>query len=175
MTWAANTVAPKREWINRRSTNIFLDGVQGWVTKERFEQGQNASTQCSDQELQFLNLDLATGEKIKQCVCLCRYERQQAIIQEELARVAHNEREAARQDITRAVKRERAQTRQESEKAKQLVRHFTILQYRSRTVHANALWLYCTFRHECVIQRCKKKLRIIIGMLAHNLATNKTV
>uniref|UniRef100_A0A672MIK6 MICOS complex subunit mic25a-like n=1 Tax=Sinocyclocheilus grahami TaxID=75366 RepID=A0A672MIK6_SINGR len=49
-----------------------------------------------------------------------RYEQQQAIIQEELAHIAHKEREAARQDITRAVQRERVQTRQESEKAKQL-------------------------------------------------------
>jgi len=78
------------------------------------------------------------------CVCLHRYEQQQAIIQEELARIARKEREAARQDITRAVQRERVQTRQESEKAKQLVRlfykHFsTILQDRSKTVHANTL------------------------------------
>ncbi|XP_016320352.1 MICOS complex subunit mic25a-like isoform X3 [Sinocyclocheilus anshuiensis] len=49
-----------------------------------------------------------------------RYEQQQAIIQEELARIARKEREAARHDMTRAVQRERVQTRQESEKAKQL-------------------------------------------------------
>ncbi|KTG39058.1 hypothetical protein cypCar_00002596 [Cyprinus carpio] len=55
--------------------------------------------------------------------CL-QYEQQQAIIQEELAHIARREREAARQDITRAVQRERVQTRQESEKTKQLVRLF---------------------------------------------------
>uniref|UniRef100_A0A3B1K0F5 Coiled-coil-helix-coiled-coil-helix domain containing 6a n=2 Tax=Astyanax mexicanus TaxID=7994 RepID=A0A3B1K0F5_ASTMX len=49
-----------------------------------------------------------------------RYEREKAIIQEELARIAQKEREAARQDITRAVQRERLHTFQESEKAKQL-------------------------------------------------------
>lgn len=49
-----------------------------------------------------------------------RYEREKAIIQEELARIAQKEREAARQDITRAVQRERLHTHQEFEKAKQL-------------------------------------------------------
>ncbi|XP_072512657.1 MICOS complex subunit mic25a isoform X3 [Salminus brasiliensis] len=49
-----------------------------------------------------------------------RYKQEKAIIQEEMARIAHKEREAARQDITRAVHRERLHTLQESEKAKQL-------------------------------------------------------
>ncbi|XP_051517699.1 MICOS complex subunit mic25a-like isoform X2 [Myxocyprinus asiaticus] len=49
-----------------------------------------------------------------------RYEQQQAIIQEELARIAQKEREAVRQDITRTVLREKVQTKLESEKAKQL-------------------------------------------------------
>ncbi|XP_059397157.1 MICOS complex subunit mic25a-like [Carassius carassius] len=48
------------------------------------------------------------------------YEQQQAIIQEELAHIARKEREAARQDITRAVQRERVQMQQESEETKQL-------------------------------------------------------
>ncbi|XP_051947900.1 MICOS complex subunit mic25a-like isoform X2 [Xyrauchen texanus] len=49
-----------------------------------------------------------------------RYEQQQAIIQEELARTAQKEREAVRQDITRTVLRERVQTQLETEKSKQL-------------------------------------------------------
>lgn len=50
-----------------------------------------------------------------------RYEQKQRIIKEELAKVAEREREAAIQDITKAMSRERQQTRQEAEKTKQLV------------------------------------------------------
>lgn len=49
-----------------------------------------------------------------------RYERQQAILKEELAKVAQRERDAAREELTKAMTRERQHTRQEAEKAKQL-------------------------------------------------------
>ncbi|XP_028439010.1 MICOS complex subunit mic25a [Perca flavescens] len=49
-----------------------------------------------------------------------RYERQQAVLKEELAKVAQREREAAREEMTKAVTRERQHKRQEAENAKQL-------------------------------------------------------
>ncbi|XP_031142231.1 MICOS complex subunit mic25a-like isoform X3 [Sander lucioperca] len=48
------------------------------------------------------------------------YERQQAVLKEELAKVAQREREAAREEMTKAVTRERQHKRQEAENAKQL-------------------------------------------------------
>lgn len=49
-----------------------------------------------------------------------RYERQQAILKEELAKVARREREAAREQMSRVLSREKEHTRQETERAKQL-------------------------------------------------------
>ncbi|XP_029912023.1 MICOS complex subunit mic25a [Myripristis murdjan] len=49
-----------------------------------------------------------------------RYERQQAILKEELTKVARREREAAKEQMTRVLSREKDHTRQEVEKAKQL-------------------------------------------------------
>ncbi|KAK5604729.1 hypothetical protein CRENBAI_011978 [Crenichthys baileyi] len=48
-----------------------------------------------------------------------RYERQQAILKDELAKMAEREREAAREEMAKAMSRER-QVRQEAEKAKEL-------------------------------------------------------
>lgn len=52
-----------------------------------------------------------------------RYERQQTILKEELAKVAQRERESetSREEMTKAMTRERLHTRKEAEKAKQLV------------------------------------------------------
>lgn len=49
-----------------------------------------------------------------------RYERQQTMLKEELAKVAQRESEATREEITKAVTRERQHTRLEAEKAKEL-------------------------------------------------------
>ncbi|XP_018530833.1 MICOS complex subunit mic25a isoform X2 [Lates calcarifer] len=49
-----------------------------------------------------------------------RYEQQQTILKEELAKVAQREREAAMQEMTKAKTRERHHTRLEAERAKQL-------------------------------------------------------
>ncbi|XP_039657420.1 MICOS complex subunit mic25a isoform X3 [Perca fluviatilis] len=49
-----------------------------------------------------------------------RYERQQAVLKEELAKVAQREREAAREEMTKAVTQERQHKRQEAKNAKQL-------------------------------------------------------
>ncbi|KAL2103877.1 hypothetical protein ACEWY4_000745 [Coilia grayii] len=49
-----------------------------------------------------------------------RYERQQSIIQEELARIARREREASRQDLSYAVQRERMQASHQIHKAQLL-------------------------------------------------------
>lgn len=55
-------------------------------------------------------------------MCVChRHEWQQEILKEELARMAQKEREAAREDMTKVLTRERLHTRQEAEKAKKLV------------------------------------------------------
>ncbi|XP_067229899.1 coiled-coil-helix-coiled-coil-helix domain containing 6b [Chanodichthys erythropterus] len=51
-----------------------------------------------------------------------RFEREQAMIQEELARIARREREAAGDDMNPAVLRERANTRQDLEKKHSLAR-----------------------------------------------------
>ncbi|XP_056897572.1 MICOS complex subunit mic25a-like isoform X1 [Takifugu flavidus] len=48
------------------------------------------------------------------------HEWQQKILKEELARMAQKEREAAREDMTKVLTRERLHTRQEAEKAKKL-------------------------------------------------------
>lgn len=50
-----------------------------------------------------------------------RYERQQTILKEELAKVAQRESETSREEMTKAMTRERLHTRKEAEKAKQLV------------------------------------------------------
>ncbi|XP_028265824.1 MICOS complex subunit mic25a isoform X2 [Parambassis ranga] len=49
-----------------------------------------------------------------------RYERQQTILKDELAKVSQREREAAREEMTKTLTRERQHKRQEAEKAKQL-------------------------------------------------------
>ncbi|KAJ8400696.1 hypothetical protein AAFF_G00394650 [Aldrovandia affinis] len=51
-----------------------------------------------------------------------RYEREQAIVQEELARFARQEREAGQEHLNVAVLRERAHSRDEAERAKQLAK-----------------------------------------------------
>ncbi|KAJ8359308.1 hypothetical protein SKAU_G00158330 [Synaphobranchus kaupii] len=51
-----------------------------------------------------------------------RYERVQEMVHEELARIAHQEREAGEEHLKTAVLRERAQGRDEAERAKQLER-----------------------------------------------------
>ncbi|XP_061592792.1 MICOS complex subunit mic25a isoform X2 [Cololabis saira] len=51
-----------------------------------------------------------------------RFERQQALLKEELAKVAQKEREAAKEELARAMSEER-HVRQEAEKAKQLAQH----------------------------------------------------
>uniref|UniRef100_A0A3B3SDT8 Uncharacterized protein n=1 Tax=Paramormyrops kingsleyae TaxID=1676925 RepID=A0A3B3SDT8_9TELE len=56
------------------------------------------------------------------CVLLCRYERERALVQEELARVARREQEAGREEQSAAVLRERARVREEADRAQQLVR-----------------------------------------------------
>lgn len=50
------------------------------------------------------------------CLCVLRYERHQARLKEELAKIAE------REELTRAMTRERLSTRREAEKVKQLVR-----------------------------------------------------
>ncbi|KAM4571493.1 MICOS complex subunit mic25a-like isoform 3-T3 [Fundulus diaphanus] len=49
-----------------------------------------------------------------------RYERQQAILKDELAKMAEREREAAREEMVKAMTRERQQAREEAQKAKEL-------------------------------------------------------
>ncbi|KAM4563397.1 MICOS complex subunit mic25a-like isoform 2-T2 [Odontesthes bonariensis] len=49
-----------------------------------------------------------------------RFERQQAILKDELAKMAEREREAAKEEIAKAMSRERQHSRQEADKAKQL-------------------------------------------------------
>ncbi|XP_038150766.1 MICOS complex subunit mic25a isoform X2 [Cyprinodon tularosa] len=49
-----------------------------------------------------------------------RYERQQAILKDELAKMAEREREAAREEVVKAMNRERQQARQEVQRAKEL-------------------------------------------------------
>ncbi|XP_047218209.1 MICOS complex subunit mic25a isoform X2 [Girardinichthys multiradiatus] len=49
-----------------------------------------------------------------------RYERQQAILKDELAKMAEREKEAAREEMAKAMSRERQQVHQEAEKAKEL-------------------------------------------------------
>ncbi|XP_032377075.1 MICOS complex subunit mic25a isoform X3 [Etheostoma spectabile] len=49
-----------------------------------------------------------------------RYERQQAVLKEELAKVAQRERAAAREEMTKAMTQERQHIRQEAENTKQL-------------------------------------------------------
>lgn len=51
-----------------------------------------------------------------------RFERQQTILQEELAKVARREREANREEMTKALNRERLYSLQEVDKAQQLVK-----------------------------------------------------
>ena len=63
------------------------------------------------------------------CVC-CRFEREQALVREELARLARREKEAGGDDLNPAVLREKARTREELEKAQNLVRQSHI-----QTVH----------------------------------------
>ncbi|KAM4738024.1 MICOS complex subunit mic25a-like isoform 2-T2 [Anableps anableps] len=50
-----------------------------------------------------------------------RYERQQALLQDELSKMGEREREAAREEMVKAMSRERQQARKEAEKAKELV------------------------------------------------------
>ena len=50
-----------------------------------------------------------------------RFERQQAILKDELAKIAQREREAAKEELAKAMSRERQHKRQEAEKTKQLV------------------------------------------------------
>ncbi|KAL2090593.1 hypothetical protein ACEWY4_012856 [Coilia grayii] len=50
-----------------------------------------------------------------------RFEQQQALVQEELARIARREREAGQDTITAALLRERAKTREEQDKAQSLL------------------------------------------------------
>lgn len=50
-----------------------------------------------------------------------RYEWQQTILKEELAKVPQRESETSREEITKAMTRERLHTHKEAEKAKQLV------------------------------------------------------
>ncbi|XP_056129789.1 MICOS complex subunit mic25a isoform X2 [Lampris incognitus] len=50
-----------------------------------------------------------------------RYEREQAILKEELAKEARRQREAAREEMTKTLSRERQHTRQEAEMAKVMV------------------------------------------------------
>ncbi|NXG38420.1 MIC25 protein, partial [Dromaius novaehollandiae] len=57
-------------------------------------------------------------------VCLwhsCRYEREQALVQEELLRLAKREREAASEALNTALQRERNNTNEERQRAAQLV------------------------------------------------------
>uniref|UniRef100_A0A3B5R6R2 Coiled-coil-helix-coiled-coil-helix domain containing 6a n=1 Tax=Xiphophorus maculatus TaxID=8083 RepID=A0A3B5R6R2_XIPMA len=49
-----------------------------------------------------------------------RYERQQTILKDELAKMAEREREAAREELVKTMSRERQQARKEAEKAKEL-------------------------------------------------------
>uniref|UniRef100_A0A3Q2QI57 MICOS complex subunit mic25a n=1 Tax=Fundulus heteroclitus TaxID=8078 RepID=A0A3Q2QI57_FUNHE len=49
-----------------------------------------------------------------------RYDRQQAILKDELAKMAEREREAAREEMVKAMTRERQQAREEAQKAKEL-------------------------------------------------------
>ncbi|XP_043966284.1 MICOS complex subunit mic25a-like isoform X3 [Gambusia affinis] len=49
-----------------------------------------------------------------------RYERQQMILKDELAKMAEREREAAREELVKTMSRERQQARKEAEKAKEL-------------------------------------------------------
>ncbi|XP_013870810.1 MICOS complex subunit mic25a isoform X2 [Austrofundulus limnaeus] len=49
-----------------------------------------------------------------------RFERQQTIVKDELAKMAQREIETAREEVTKAMSRERQHARQEAEKAKQL-------------------------------------------------------
>lgn len=51
-----------------------------------------------------------------------RFEQQQALVQEELARIARREREAGQDTITAALLRERAKTREEQDKAQSLAK-----------------------------------------------------
>lgn len=53
-------------------------------------------------------------------MCL-RFEHQQTIVKDELAKMAQRERETAREEVTKAMSRERQHARQEAEKAKELV------------------------------------------------------
>lgn len=55
------------------------------------------------------------------CVLLCRYERERALVQEELSRMARREQEAGREEQSAAMLRERARAREEADRAQQLV------------------------------------------------------
>lgn len=79
---------------------------------------------------------------VKRNVCVFRYEQKQKILKEELAKVAQKEREAAIQEITKAMNRERQHTRQEAEKTKQLVHtHYTHTTHRPCSVYCHS-WVY---------------------------------
>ncbi|KAL4623638.1 MICOS complex subunit mic25a-like isoform X1 [Arapaima gigas] len=75
----------------------------------------------------------APSELLPACL---RFDREQAIVQEELARVARREREAAREELSMALWRERIQTRGEAERAQRLAKQLEKKENDLKLLHA---------------------------------------
>lgn len=64
------------------------------------------------------------------CACVlcvgCRFEMEQALLREELARITHREKESVGDDVTPAVLQERARTKEEQKNVQNLVRQARI-------------------------------------------------